>query len=260
MQKSLIISCVNLGASHSANYATYEIMEAELATNASLMVPCPWSREAAQNKTLENISVGIQLTLNAECDNYRWAPITQSPSLYDGNGGFPKTLTDLWDHADPDEVWRECRAQIERAMLWGLKISHLGSHLDVLLPRPEYFDIYLELSKEFKLPLRLPSTKENEFGFPFRELADQAKVLVTDKAIYLDADTDISKVIAELESDYSVAEILCSPLLDTQEARAIYPKNYTDGIGVKQKLEELNSSLKDLDIQLISWSQLSEQN
>ena len=31
----------------------------------------------------------MHLTLNAEYDLYRWGPITQAPSLLDGDGGFP---------------------------------------------------------------------------------------------------------------------------------------------------------------------------
>ena len=51
--------------------------------------------------------VGVRLTLNSEHELYRWGPITQAPSLLDGDGGFPRTLTDVWDHADLDEVRRE---------------------------------------------------------------------------------------------------------------------------------------------------------
>ena len=109
----------------------------------------------------------MRLTLNAEHDLYRWGPITQAPSLLDGDGGFPRTVTDVWDHADLDEVRRECRAQVERAVLWGFDISHLDAHMDALLLRPEFFDIYLELAVDFGLPLRLPDgAVEPNVGLP----------------------------------------------------------------------------------------------
>ena len=91
------------------------------------MVPCPWARAAAVEYRGED--VGVHLTLNAEFDLYRWGPITQSPSLLDGDGGFPRTVDDVWDHADLDEVRRECRAQIERAIYWGFDVSHLDAHM-----------------------------------------------------------------------------------------------------------------------------------
>ena len=78
----------------------------------------------------------MHLTLNAEHDRYRWGPITHAPSLLDGDGGFPRTVTDVWDHADLDEVRRELRAQVERAILRGFDVSHLDSHMGTLQLRP----------------------------------------------------------------------------------------------------------------------------
>jgi predicted glycoside hydrolase/deacetylase ChbG (UPF0249 family) len=131
----LIVACDDLGLSYSSNIGVYDALRSGMATTAGLMVPCPWSREAASRYRGEDI--GVHLTLNCEYDLYRWGPITQAPSLLDGDGGFPRTLADLWDHADLEEVRRECRAQIERAILWGFDVSHLSSHLGALEFRPE---------------------------------------------------------------------------------------------------------------------------
>src|SRR4051794_12692100 len=121
--KLLIVSCDDLGLTHAGNVATYDALRHGEATSASLMVPCPWARDAAGGYRGED--VGVHLTLNAELETYRWGPITHSPSLLDGDGGFPRTVEDAWDHADLDEVRRECRAQIERAIVWGFDVSHL---------------------------------------------------------------------------------------------------------------------------------------
>src|SRR4051812_44496283 len=43
----LIINCDDLGSSHAANVGVYESLRSGLATSATLMVPCPWSRAAA---------------------------------------------------------------------------------------------------------------------------------------------------------------------------------------------------------------------
>src|SRR5690606_15815472 len=108
---------------------------------------------------------------NAEHDLYRWGPITHAPSLLDGDGGFPRTRRDVWDHADLDEVRRELRAQIERAILWGFDVSHLDSHMDTLQLKPEFFDVYLDLAVEFGLPVRLAdAATERSTGFPFRSI------------------------------------------------------------------------------------------
>ena len=125
--------------------------------------------------------IGVHLTLIAEHEMYRWGPLTHAPSLLSGEGGFPRTIDDLWEHADSDEVHRELRAQITRATAWGIDVTHLAPHLSAITLRPEFFDIYLELAVEFRLPIRLPSTiSAAQAGFPFRKLATDAGVVFPD--------------------------------------------------------------------------------
>ena len=163
--KLVIINADDLGSCHSANVGVFECLATGTVTSATLMVPCPWAREASSRYRGED--VGVHLTLNAEYELYRWGPITHAPSLLGGDGGFPSTVEDVWDHADLDEVRRECRAQIERAILWGFDVSHLDSHMGTLQLRPEFFDVYLDLAVEFGLPLRMagPAT-ERYIGIP----------------------------------------------------------------------------------------------
>src|SRR5437588_9466681 len=180
--KLLIVNCNDLGSSHAANLGVHEALREGVATSAAFMVPCPWAEDAAARYRGED--VGVHLTLNAEYDLYRWGPITHAPSLLDGDGGFPRTLQDVWDHADLDEVRRECRAQVERAIYWGFDVSHLDSHMGALQLRPEFFDIYLELAADFGLPLRLSgASTERAIGFPFRQLAAAEGVLFPDHLV-----------------------------------------------------------------------------
>ena len=165
--KLVIINADDLGSCHSANVGVFECLATGTVTSATLMVPCPWAREASSRYRGEDI--GVHLTVNAEYPLYRWGPITHAPSLLGGDGGFPRTVEDVWDHADLDEVRRECRAQVERAILWGFDVSHLDAHMGTLQLRPEFFDVYLELALEFGLPLRMLSTgMERYAGFPPR--------------------------------------------------------------------------------------------
>ncbi|MGH9301781.1 MAG: polysaccharide deacetylase family protein [Acidimicrobiales bacterium] len=221
--KVLIVNCDDLGSSHAANVGTYEALRTGLATSASLMVPCPWAREAASRYRGED--VGVHLTLNAEHDLYRWGPITHAPSLLDGDGGFPRTVVDLWDHADVDEVRRELRAQIERAIYWGFDVTHLDSHLDVLQLRPEFFDVMMELAADFRLPVRLggPQT-EALAGFPFRTLARREGVAFPDHVVrspVTGGRTVQERAISQLAP--GVTEINLHPCSDTPEIRSLSP-------------------------------------
>ena len=221
--KLLIVNCDDLGSSYAANVGVYEALRDGVATSATLMVPCPWAREAAARYRGED--VGVHLTLNAEYDLYRWGPITQAPSLLDGDGGFPRTLEDVWDHADLEEVRRECRAQVERAIYWGFDVSHLDSHMGTLQLRPEFFDVYLELAVDFGLPLRLSgSSTERIVGFPFRALAAEEGVVFPDHLLYVrgvGSRRVIERALADLRP--GVTEFYVHPAVDTPELRALAP-------------------------------------
>ncbi|HMD46210.1 MAG TPA: polysaccharide deacetylase family protein [Acidimicrobiales bacterium] len=219
--KLLILNADDLGFCHSANVGVFECLRTGHVTSATLMVPCPWAREAAARYRGED--VGVHLTLNAEHELYRWGPITHAPSLLGGDGGFPRTIEDVWDHADLDEVRRECRAQIERAILWGFDVSHLDAHMATLQLRPEFFDIYLDLAVEFGLPLRMFGSRAEQYlGFPARALAAEAGAVFTDDMIFVPG-VGSRRVFAERlhKLKPGVTEMHLHPAVDSPELRSL---------------------------------------
>jgi predicted glycoside hydrolase/deacetylase ChbG (UPF0249 family) len=250
--KLLIINCDDLGSSHAANVGVYESLRRGIATSATLMVPCPWAREAAARYRGED--VGVHLTLNAEWDLYRWGPITHAPSLLDGDGGFPRTVEDVWDHADLDEVRKELRAQVERAIYWGFDVSHLDSHMGTLQLRPEFFDVYLDLAVDFRLPLRLSgASTERTIGFPFRKLAAEEGVLFPDNFFHVRG-PGTRKALERLLQDLrpGVTEIFAHPAIDTPELRSFAPDwpsrvddhdLITGDAGIRALLERVGATL-----------------
>lgn len=219
-ERLVVLVCEGLGSSNAANLGIEAATDYGVATSARLQVPCPWARAAAAAH--RGGDVGVALTVNAEHDTYRWAPITQAPSLHDGDGGFPRTAADLGEHADVHEVRRECRAQIERAILWGFDPSHLASHLDALCLRPELFDVYLELAIDFDLPISLPDPTV-DLGFPARRLAQDEGIVTADHVVASPrgrtSRSAVEDALRQLEP--GVTEIRVRPTVDTPEIRAI---------------------------------------
>jgi chitin disaccharide deacetylase len=218
----VILSCDDLGSCHAANIGVYRAIRDGVATCASLMVPAPWAGHAAA-LSLPGDDLGVHLTLNAEHECYRWGPITHAPSLQSGQGGFPRTLEDLWEHADHAEVLRELRAQIERALAWGIDVTHLAPHLTAITLRPEFFDVYLELAVDYRLPIRLPSTVSAEqAGFPFRRLAEEEGVVFPDHFDHDWRAGSADRVYAAIDAlAPGVTEIHVQPAIDTPEVRAL---------------------------------------
>ena len=50
-------------------------------------------------------------------------------------------------HANATEVEKEVRAQIERALAFGVKPTHLDNYMGTILASPEYYQVLLKLGK-----------------------------------------------------------------------------------------------------------------
>ena len=159
--KVLIINCDDVGMCHAENAGSFEALTNGVATSATVMMPCPWVPEVVQwKKEHPEANLGVHLTLTSEWTRYRWQPLLGGqlvPSLVDPQGYMHDDCEPLWEHVDADEAYRECRAQVERAIALGLDPTHLDNHMGSLQLHRELWRVYLRLGKEFDLPLRLAS-------------------------------------------------------------------------------------------------------
>jgi chitin disaccharide deacetylase len=155
-QPEILIRCDDIGMCHTVNSAFKEVIDTGLPVSASVMFACPWYKEAVEIlKAHKNISVGIHLTLNAEWANYRWGPVagrSAVPSLVDNEGFFfPSRSTLYSNNPKLDEIERELRAQIERAVGTGLRIDYVDYHMSAAVQTLETRAIVEKLAHEFKL-------------------------------------------------------------------------------------------------------------
>ncbi len=146
----------DIGMCHSVNEALKEIIKTGLPVSVSVMFACPWYQEAVDIlKNNPQVSIGIHLTLNSEWKNYRWGPVlgrSAVPSLVDSVGYFlPSRAAFNANHPSLDEIEKELRAQIERALGTGLKIVYLDYHMGTAVDKPEYRNIIEKLANEYHL-------------------------------------------------------------------------------------------------------------
>ena len=127
------------------------------ATSGSVMVPCPaFPQAAALARERPELDLGVHLTLNCEYVTYRWRPVRDDvPSLCAPDGGMWRSQAETIEHAEPAEVERELRAQIERALDAGIDVTHLDSHMGTVFDL-KFVDVYARLAREFRLPVFIP--------------------------------------------------------------------------------------------------------
>ena len=221
----LIVNCDDLGSSHSANIATFRSMVYGVATSATLMVPCPWAREAAQ--MFEGFPIGVHLTLTSEHGGYRWRGLTNGVSLSDDEGFFPNTTKVALRQITEADARAECRAQIETALSWGVDVTHLDTHMNVMQARTDLYEIYLDLAEEFRLPVRMFSRKETEKqAFRARDRAKTRDLLFNEHIVYPWPRRTRDVLFEEIPKlPPGVSEIFAHPVLDGEELRAYDTKN-----------------------------------
>lgn len=216
----VIVNCDDIGSSHAANLASLEAMETGVATSATLMVPCPWAREAVE--LFQGKDVGVHLTLTAEYPTYRWRSLTGAASLHDHQGYLPRTVAEARERAQVADVAAECRAQIEQAYAWGVDVTHLDSHMGTVQLDPRFFEIYLALAEEFRLPVRMVSAPaEPVLGFASRAPAAERGIVFADEVWAQwgrPTGEQMRSVFPRLKPG-AVAEFLVHPVFDGPELR-----------------------------------------
>jgi len=157
--RRLIISSDDAGMCPSVNLATIAALERGCVSSVSIMTCCPEFEDfAAFAVANPQYDYGVHLTLNCNLPNQPWGPVlpvTDVPSLVDAQGHFHSGPAEVKEHARLDEVERELRAQIRRAVRAGIRITHIDHHMFVLYSRPDLLDLYGRLAVEFRVPARL---------------------------------------------------------------------------------------------------------
>lgn len=151
----VIIHTDDIGMCQASVSAYADLWEAGTISSGAIMIPCPWSLEAAEMaRTHPTMDLGVHLTLTSEWAKYRWGPISTrdaSSGMIDEEGFFYHTSEEAQEHGLPGAVQLEMRAQVERALKAGIEPTHVDTHMGTVA-HPKFIPAYVQLAFRYHLP------------------------------------------------------------------------------------------------------------
>jgi chitin disaccharide deacetylase len=270
--KLLILHADDLGLSHSTNLAVIRAFENNAISSASMMVCCPWFPEiAAYVKDHPGLDVGIHFTLNAEWKFYKWSGVSPSneiPSLIAKDGYFNSSLQPLLIGANPEQVEKELRAQIDRAIANGIMPTHIDSHMGSIFISPFLIRVAFKVAKEYKIPFFVPMNEAKKSA-PFLIKEIPPDLITIDNFQMLPGEAvkgDWNAMYADFVKAIipGLNEIVVHLSYDNEEMQGIAQGHEDYGSAWRQKDLDLVMSdsfkklLRDNHIQLVTWRQVQK--
>jgi hypothetical protein len=283
--RAVILHVDDVGMTHTSLDTYRALLDFGLISSASVMVPCPWFPAVADfcQDQGERVDMGIHLTLTSKHSGCRWRPLsTRDPAsgLMDETGYFHPTLDAVRKHADPTAVRHEIAVQIERAIAAGIDVTHVDSHRFIIGQHPAFFQAYVEVTLEHKVPpllirqsaailKKMGKGKINEKVID--PLVERLKALTAQGIPTLDGmqiltptknfeahRERIKQVVAALPAG-SITYLILHPAKVTAEQRAVRP----DWRGRQADLEAFTSEkvrvlFRKEGIQIIGWRDLRD--
>lgn len=280
----LITNADDFGLCQSANAAIEKLLLEDVISSATIMVPCPWAKQAAAFSLAHpELDIGIHLTFTSEWEGYKWGAVSRKypvPSLLPNGMYFPADCVTFEQQATEEDVRREVYAQIEQGIALGITPTHLDVHMGSLYgiaTGRDFLRIVIDACALYRIPLRLPRRIVEEDSYPPAVLAmAQERIQYADELGVLLIDDLRSLPYAEMEGDTymnvrlqmaellrnlrpGVTEIILHPAYVTEELEAIMPYARKRGMEAKLFRDELiRHTLAQEQIQLIHWRDLME--
>lgn len=239
--KVIILHADDAGMSEGANIATAHYLKNNYIQSAAIMAPCPAADEFIQWAIDHpDADVGMHLTHTSEWKTYRWGPVSdpaEVPGLIDPEGMLWPEVFNVVMSASADEVEKEIRAQIEKAISMGYKPKHIDTHMGTLYGHPEYVERFFKVAVEYGIPANAIDLSDPEVvdkfkkqGYPINEdvieLMEQYPLPKLDNFTsapnaksYEEKVENFKGLIKSLPA--GLTEIIFHPSVDSEELRSI---------------------------------------
>ena len=238
----VILHTDDIGMCQASLQAYGDLWEFGGISSGAIMMPCPWAKAAADYcKAHPGVDMGVHATLTAEWQTYRWSPLsTRDPGsgLMDADGFFWRSSEEAQANGDPDAVLMELQAQVQKALAWGVDVTHIDTHMGTVA-HPRFIGAYIQAATQHRLPAMIPRGNaavytemgldaETAAGFAaFTQQLEEQGMPLVDALVSMPLDQPegqieiAKKLLGEIPA--GVTHFLFHPSVDTPELRDICP-------------------------------------
>lgn len=193
-KKVIILHSDDAGMCDEANIATQKQLKNGEIQSAAVMMPCPYAEDMI-NWAIKNPKqdIGIHLTHTAEWKTYRWGTVAdpkEVPGLLDSEGKMWRSVPEVVMNATAEEVKKEIKAQIDKAIAMGHNPSHIDTHMGTLYGHPAFVKAFFEVAVEYGIPANAIELSDPEVVKNFRAQGYP----LTDDVVKLAANYPLPKV------------------------------------------------------------------
>lgn len=276
--KVLLLHADDMGLSPLTNKAVDDVIRFGMVKSASIMIPAPYARAAIQEYGY--LDLGVHLTFNSEWDGYRWTPVSDPDdvpsivSMFSLHNYLYKDRGPVYFFGRTRDVVKELRAQLNQALAFGLKPTHMDSHMAMVLLKKDWAKGYLRSAKKYRIPPMIVRWS--------KDLHRQLPPLIMNHLKKLSAQAQAAGFLA---FDYASLGIPGQSYMERKEAFVKYFMNLKPGVTmvfmhpsyfnatnpfpsdvVEQRTvdalvmqdPEVKHVLEDLDIKLIGWRDIQQ--
>jgi predicted glycoside hydrolase/deacetylase ChbG (UPF0249 family) len=223
--KHLIVNADDYGRAPGLSAGVRAAHQRGIVTSTTAMMTYPYAPAEIElaRQTCPALALGVHLCITG---GRPVAPPQAMPSLVKPDGSFYAVgdLPAVVPKMDPAELCVELRAQIERFLESGASLDHLDSHHHVTYLCLPFFQVMLDLAREYGVPVRYPMGDDPASVAARLSISDdEAERLVAESRgnvptpdrfldTFYDETATLESLLATLDALHEgVSELMCHP-------------------------------------------------
>lgn len=155
-RRVVILDLRELGLTWEANSTAKSLIDQGKVVSGSILATGPWFNDIARHaRANPQADYGVSIALTNPYASPEWRLLTTGmghTTLVDADGMPWRNVVQLALNADVGDVAQEIDAQLRRARLAGIEVTHLAGYYGTILSRADLAEVFLDASRKHWIP------------------------------------------------------------------------------------------------------------